>query len=125
MHQTGRRTLLRPGREAEYEAVHAAVPQVVLDALRAAGVLRWTIWRDGRSLFHAIDTVAGYDALLAALARLGPLDHAWDAVIADLLEDGQDSDVLLPAVWAMDRSGQGRPADPEAQDAGGPGERRA
>lgn len=116
MHQTGRRTLLRPGREAEYDAVHAAVPEVVLDALRGAGVLRWTIWRDGRALFHSIDTVAGYGALLAALERLGPLDPAWDAVIADLLEDAPGSDVLLPGVWTMNGSGQGRPA--EAQDAG-------
>jgi L-rhamnose mutarotase len=110
--QTGRRTRLRPGREAQYDAVHAAVPQVVLDALRAAGVLRWTIWRDGRTLFHAIDTVAGYPALLTALERIGPLDRAWDTVIADLLEHGPGADVVLPAVWTMDGSGQGAPVAP-------------
>ena len=110
MVQTGRRTVIRPGREAEYEAVHAAVPQAVLEGLRAAGVVRWTIWRDGRTLFHAIDTVAGYPALLVALHEIGPIDRAWDAVVADLLDQEPGSDVLLPAVWTMDGSGQGRPA---------------
>jgi len=112
MQQTGRRTRLRPGREAEYEAVHAAVPQVVADALREAGVLRWTIWRDGTVLFHSIDTVAGYPALLAALEQIGPLDLSWDAVVSDLLEQGPGADVVLPAVWAMDGVTQGVPEPP-------------
>jgi L-rhamnose mutarotase len=112
MHQTGRRTLLRPGHEAEYQAVHATVPDVVVNALRQAGVLRWTIWRDGIALFHAIDTVAGYPALLAELDRIGPLDPAWDAVIAELIEQAPGADVVLAAVWSMDCSGQGVPAAP-------------
>jgi L-rhamnose mutarotase len=112
MFQTGRRTMLRHGHEAAYEAVHASVPQVVVDALRGAGVLRWTIWRDGLALFHAIDTVAGYPALLEALGRVGPIDPAWDAVIADLLEHASGADVVLPPVWTMDRATQGVPATP-------------
>jgi L-rhamnose mutarotase len=112
MYQTGRRTILRHGHEAAYEAVHASVPQVVVDALREAGVLRWTIWRDGLALFHAIETVAGYPALLEALGRVGPLDTAWDAVIADLLEHAPGADAVLPAVWTMDRATQGVPATP-------------
>jgi len=112
VHRTGRRTTLRRGREAEYVTVHASVPDVVAHALRSAGVLRWTIWRDGRSLFHAVDTVAGYPALVAELERMGPLDPAWDAVIADLLEQGPEADVLLPAVWSLDGWSQGVPDPP-------------
>jgi L-rhamnose mutarotase len=107
---TGRRTTIRPGRELDYDTVHARIPEPVAAALRSAGVLRWSIWRDGSHLFHAIDTVAGYPAMLARLRSHGPVDPAWDEVIASLLGPGEDCDVILPAVWRMDGSSQYVPA---------------
>jgi L-rhamnose mutarotase len=107
MHLTARRTTLRPGRELDYERVHATIPEPVARALRRAGVLRWTIWRDGSHLFHTIETRDGYPAMLAALAPMGPLDPAWDALIASLLEPGEGADVVLPAVWSLDGTSQG------------------
>lgn len=107
---TGRRTTIRPGRELDYERVHARIPDPVAAALRRAGVLRWTIWRDGAHLFHAVDTVAGYPAMLAQLSTYGPLDPAWDELIAAMLEPGEGCDVILPAVWTMDGSSQSVPA---------------
>src|SRR5256885_10085132 len=38
---------LKPGAEAEYEALHASVWPEVLEAIRAAGVTKWRIYRDG------------------------------------------------------------------------------
>ena len=110
MHVTARRTTLRPGRERDYERVHARIPEAVATALRSAGVLRWTIWRDGSHLFHVIETRAGYPAMLAALAPMGPLDPAWDELIGSMLEPGEASDVVLPGVWTLDGSTQGVPA---------------
>lgn len=113
MFTTGRRTTLRPGREFDYETVHARIPDVVAEALRRAGVVRWTIWRDGSHLFHAVDTTHGYAAMLAAVASMGPLDPDWDEVVTSMLESGDGADVLLPAVWTMDRTSQGVPASSE------------
>jgi L-rhamnose mutarotase len=107
---TGRRTTIRPGRELDYDRVHASIPEPVAAALRRAGVLRWSIWRDGSRLFHAIDTVDGYPAMLARLSTYGPLDPEWDELIAALLEPGDEYDVILPAVWTMDGSSQYVPA---------------
>lgn len=82
-------------------AVHAEVPPAVLRMLRRCGVLRWQIWRDGRSLFHLVDTERGYDDMVARIRAHGPVDRGWDAVIADLLEPSASSDVRLPLVWTM------------------------
>lgn len=109
MHVTARRTTLRPGCERAYERVHARIPEVVAQALRRAGVLRWTIWRDGPHLFHTIETRDGYPATLAALVPMGPLDPGWDELIASLLDDGEGADVILPAVWTLDGTSQGIP----------------
>ncbi len=59
-------TTVRGDRIGEYERAHAAVPAGLTDAIRAAGVTGWTIWRSGTDLFHVIDC-ADYDAMLAAL----------------------------------------------------------
>ncbi|QKW17739.1 L-rhamnose mutarotase [Kitasatospora sp. NA04385] len=105
-HVTGRRTRLRPGLEARYETVHARIPEPVFEALRACGVVSWRIWRDGRSLFHCIETERGYDAMVERIVALGPIDPEWDATIAALLEQDEEADALLPAVWTMDRTRQ-------------------
>ena len=110
MHVTARRTTLRAGRELDYERLHARIPDVVATALRRAGVLRWTIWRDGIHLFHVVETRDGYPAMLAALAPMGPLDAGWDALVASMLDPGDGADVLLPGVWTMDGTTQGIPA---------------
>jgi L-rhamnose mutarotase len=49
-------TLLREGRELDYEEVHATIPAAVAADLRARGIKEWRIWRHGRDLFHLIET---------------------------------------------------------------------
>jgi L-rhamnose mutarotase len=105
-HQTGRRTTLRAGLEEAYENVHARIPEPVERALRDSGVVHWNIWRDGRFLYHSIETTDGYEAMVEAITSLGPIDLEWDELIASLLEQSPGADVVLPRVWSMDPRGQ-------------------
>lgn len=106
IHTTGRRTTLRPGREADYERIHASIPEPLLHALAAAGVIRWHIWRDGSQLFHSIDTRHGYDAMVTEIMKVSPVDAEWDLIIDSLLESRPGADTILDLVWAMDDAGQ-------------------
>lgn len=95
-------TKLKPGKEAEYEQVHATIPDELDTALRAAGVHAWRIWRDGRDLFHVVD-VEDYQAMRAAL-RDHPANVAWQRQMSELLEvedsyDGDDHGLDL--VWEL------------------------
>ena len=97
-------TRVRADRVAEYEQAHAAVPAELTDAIRAAGVTGWTIWRSGTDLFHVIDC-ADYPAVLAAL-RGNPVNAGWQARMAELLDTPHDysaagGDAGLPVVWQL------------------------
>ena len=97
-------TSVRADRIGEYERAHAAVPAPLTDAIRAAGVTGWTIWRSGTDLFHVIDC-ADYPAMLAAL-RDNPVNTDWQARMAELLDTPHDysaagGDAGLPVVWQL------------------------
>jgi L-rhamnose mutarotase len=97
-------TRVRGDRIQEYEQAHATVPAELTDAIRAAGVTNWTIWRSGTDLFHVIDC-AEYSAMLASLAA-DPVNTAWQARMAELLETPHDysasgGDAILPVVWQL------------------------
>ncbi len=97
-------TTVRGDRIVEYEQAHAAVPAELTDAIRAAGVTGWTIWRSGTDLFHVIDC-ADYAAMLAALDA-SPVNGAWQGRMAELLDTPHDyskagDDAALPVVWQL------------------------
>ncbi|WP_104110740.1 L-rhamnose mutarotase [Arthrobacter sp. N199823] len=95
-------TRLKAGKEAEYDTVHARIGDDLDAALRAAGVSNWTIWRSGRELFHVVE-VADYQAMRKELA-LNPVNIAWQAVMAELLEvedDYSGDDMGLAKVWEL------------------------
>lgn len=95
-------TRLKPGREEEYDAVHATISAELDAVLRAAGVTGWNIWRSGRELFHVVE-VADYQAMRRALAG-NPVNIAWQNVMAELLEvedDYSGTDMGLPKVWGL------------------------
>lgn len=95
-------TRLREGREADYDRIHATIPQELDGALREAGVWSWRIWRSGRELFHLVE-VDDYRAMRAHLAA-HPANVPWQAQMAELLEveddySGAEPDVRL--VWEL------------------------
>jgi len=88
----------------EYEAAHRAVPEQLVDAIRAGGAEAWTIWRSGSDLFHVIDC-ADYASLLAYLDAQ-PVNATWQARMAELLEVVHDysadgAAAALPVVWQL------------------------
>jgi L-rhamnose mutarotase len=97
-------TSLPSDRIEEYEHAHTAVPHELTDAIRAAGVASWTIWRSGTDLFHVIEC-ADYAAMLAALAE-HPVNITWQAKMAGLLATAHDYSSVgpaaaLPVVWQL------------------------
>lgn len=102
MQKVALHTRLKPGQEAEYDAVHAQISVELDAALRAAGVSHWNIWRSGRELFHVVE-VADYQAMRKELA-LNPVNIAWQAVMSELLEvedDYSGADMGLAKVWEL------------------------
>jgi len=75
-------TVLRPGREQEYDALHRTIPEEVARVLREHGVSDWRIWRDGQHVFHLVE-VEDYQAMRHAL-RDDPDNLAWQAAVGPL-----------------------------------------
>jgi L-rhamnose mutarotase len=95
-------TRLKPGKEADYDAQHAAIPSDLDKALREAGVRSWRIWRDGRDLFHLVE-VEDYQGMRAFL-RDHPANIPWQVQMAELLEvedDYSGDDSGLKFVWGL------------------------
>ena len=97
-------TRIRAGRIEEYERAHAEVPPALTEAIRAAGVTGWTIWRSGTDLFHVIEC-EDYTALLAYL-NAQPVNAAWQARMAELLDVVHDysaggAAAALPVAWEL------------------------
>jgi L-rhamnose mutarotase len=90
-------TVLKPGREAEYDALHRVIPADVAQVLRQHGVRDWRIWRDGQHVFHLVE-VADYQAMRDSL-RADPANLAWQAAVGPLFE--------VPDSYAGDDSGLG------------------
>jgi L-rhamnose mutarotase len=99
-------TRLKPGAEEAYERAHREVPPELVEAIRAAGVHEWTIWRRGLELFHVVDC-EDYARLLRELEDL-PANVAWQARMAELLDVVHDysaagAEAGLPVVWRLPR----------------------
>lgn len=96
------RTRLRAGREADYDRLHEQIPADLATALREHGVRDWSIWRDGRDLFHLIEC-DDYAVMRRGLAD-HPANTPWQARMADLLEvedDYSGKGSGLPLVWRL------------------------
>ncbi|MCP2164776.1 L-rhamnose mutarotase [Goodfellowiella coeruleoviolacea] len=95
-------TRLKPGRETDYDRVHARIPVELDEALRAAGVRSWRIWRSGQDLFHVVE--CDDYARMRQHLRDHPANVPWQATMADLLDvaddySGSRPDVKL--VWEL------------------------
>ncbi|MSS00060.1 L-rhamnose mutarotase [Arthrobacter sp. BL-252-APC-1A] len=95
-------TRLKPGREAEYDAVHATIPADLDAAMREAGVASWRIWRSGLNLFHVVEA-QDYTAMRRFLAA-HPANIPWQARMAELLDvqdDYSGTDRGISQVWEL------------------------
>ncbi|HYQ63031.1 L-rhamnose mutarotase [Actinophytocola sp.] len=95
-------TRLKPGREEEYEQVHAVIPRDLEIALRDAGVTAWAIFRDGLDLFHVLE-VEDYQAMRHAL-RDHPANIPWQERMSALLaveDDYSGDDLGIKLVWEL------------------------
>lgn len=95
-------TRLKPGKEADYDRVHAVIPAGLDAALREAGVRTWRIWRHGLDLFHVVEC-EDYARMRHAL-RDHPANLPWQAEMAELLDvedDYSGDDRGIPLVWEL------------------------
>lgn len=94
-------SVLKAGREEDYDVVHARIPQDLVEAHRNAGIRDWCIWRSGRDLFHLVDC----DDLPAAFATLDddPANERWQAFIGEYVDHLEQprGEPMLPLVWRM------------------------
>jgi L-rhamnose mutarotase len=82
------RARLKPGDGGRLRRRTRAVWPELLDAIRAAGVTRWLIFRDGLELFHAMEC-DDYDRAIATLAP-NPVNQRWQAEMARFTETAHD-----------------------------------
>ncbi|WP_104117629.1 L-rhamnose mutarotase [Arthrobacter sp. B1805] len=95
-------TRLVPGRESDYDRIHAVIPAPLDTALREAGVRSWRIWRSGREIFHLVEC-EDYAAMRAHL-REHPANVPWQELMGELLEvhdDYSGRDTGVPLVWHL------------------------
>lgn len=99
----GLHTRLKPGAEARYEKAHQAVWPEILAAIRAAGITKWLIFRDGLDLFHYIEC-DDYERAIAELAR-NPINQKWQAEMAPMMAVAHDysghSSDRLPIIFNL------------------------
>jgi L-rhamnose mutarotase len=95
-------TVLKLGREGDYESLHGTIPARLAVTLREAGVHDWRIWRAGVHLFHLID-VEDYQGMRRALAD-DPDNVIWQAQVNPLLDEPDDfsgDDAGITQVWSL------------------------
>lgn len=94
-------SVLKPGREQDYDVVHARIPDDLVAAHRRAGIRDWWIWRSGRNLFHLVEC----DDLEAAFRQLehDPANERWQAFIGEYVDhlEAPTGQPMLPLVWRM------------------------
>ncbi|BDZ47823.1 hypothetical protein GCM10025867_00640 [Frondihabitans sucicola] len=99
-------TRLKSGKEADYDRIHARIPDDLDPKLRAAGVVSWSIWRSGLDLFHLVE-VDDYRAMRLALAD-DPVNVRWQGTMSELLDvedDYSGDDSGIPLVWSLPATG--------------------
>jgi L-rhamnose mutarotase len=86
--RVGIHTRLKEGEVERYEGYHRAVWPEVLAAMRAVGITKYEIFRDGLELFHYIEC-EDYDRAIAELAR-DPVNIRWQAEMAPMMAVAHD-----------------------------------
>jgi L-rhamnose mutarotase len=86
-------TKLIAGQEQRYEEVHCAISPELHEAMRAAGVVSWRIFRNNTTLTHQVEAVdrGRMEAILAD----DPVNRDWQKQVAPFLDK---ADVSVPAI---------------------------
>jgi L-rhamnose mutarotase len=94
-------SVLRPGREGDYDREHATIWPELLQSLQDAGITNWHIWRSGLNLFHVVEA----DDLHASFARLDtdPVNQRWQEFINQIVDhfEAPNGEQILPLVWSL------------------------
>lgn len=95
---------VRPGYEEEYKRRHDEIWPEMVEALRAAGIRNYNIFRHGLTLFGYFET-DDLDATRAALAE-SAVNRRWGDWMAPIMKLEIDPQTnfpyLLPLQWRMD-----------------------
>ena len=95
---------VRPGYEEEYKRRHDEIWPEMTDALRAAGVRNYNIFRHGLTLFGYFET-DDLEKTKAALAQ-SEVNRKWGAHMSPIMrievDPATDFPYLLPLQWRMD-----------------------
>ena len=95
---------VRPGYEEEYKRRHDEIWPEMTDALRAAGVRNYNIFRHGLTLFGYFET-DDLEKTKAALAR-SEVNRKWGEHMSPIMrievDPATDFPYLLPLQWRMD-----------------------
>ena len=95
---------VRPGYEDEYKRRHDAIWPEMVEALRAAGIRNYSIFRHGLELFGYFET----DDLGRSVAALreSEVNRRWGEWMAPIMKIDVDQATgfpfLLPLQWQMD-----------------------
>ena len=85
---------VRPGYENEYLKRHDDIWPEMLDALRAAGISNYNIFRHGLTLFGYFET-ADLEATKSSL-RASPVDKRWSEWMAPIMKIEVDPQTQFP-----------------------------
>jgi L-rhamnose mutarotase len=94
---------LRPGTEAEYRRRHDVIWPELTDAIRAAGIREYTLFRRGNEVFAFAECERDGKAAFRRLARTA-IDAEWSRWLSDLIEletDEQGELRYAEEVWRL------------------------
>ena len=88
------RLFIKPGMEEEYDRRHRAVDPELLQVFREAGVITYSIFRDGAELFGYLE-IRG-DDVTSVLSNIGkhPSNKRWQRYMMDLLDYSHEPSAL-------------------------------
>lgn len=76
---------VKPGKEAEYKRRHDEIWQEMKDVLSAAGIVNYSIWLSGNTLFGYYECEKGVE-FAAKVQAESPIVDKWNEYMKDVME---------------------------------------
>ena len=76
---------VKPGKEAEYKRRHDEIWQEMKDVLSAAGIVNYSIWLSGNTLFGYYECEKGVEYAAKVQAE-SPVVDKWNEYMKDVME---------------------------------------